>query len=208
MDPRVYHAGFAKADQTYGFLRDQKLEPGRVLDIGSGVGRVLALAQADGWDVTGIELSESMAATSSKELGVDVHAMDFLDGDIEGLGEFDVVILAHVLEHLPGPVHAMQRIAALLRPGGFGVLEFPNIDALDRRLQRAIIAAKIRRKRFPDEWMPGHCQEFCRDSFAFLAEKTGFSLDVWETYSSRPKRSKIYRALGIGNKARVLIRRE
>lgn len=207
IDPRVDQPGFSKIDQTYAFLRGRGIPTGRLLDIGSGVGRLLALAQRDGWDVIGIDLSEAMARSSSEALGVDVHAMNFLDGDIEELGQFDVVILAHVLEHLPDPVDAMKRIASLIKPGGFGVLEFPNIDAIESRFQRAIVAAHIRRKKFPEGWCPGHCQEFCRNSFQFLVEKTGFQLDVWETYSSRPMRSRLYRTLGIGNKARVLIRR-
>ena len=205
-DPRVDGPHFSKVDQNYEFLARAGLRPGRLLDIGAGSGRILARAQQDGWEVEGLELSDYLAEEGSKALGVPVHVMDFLAGDIDPLGQFDVVVLAHVLEHLPDPVHAMERIAALLRPDGHAVLEFPNIESIDHKLKRTLSATGIRKKRYPDGWLPGHCQEFCRRSFTFLAERTGFEVLTWETYSSSPRKSGVYRALGIGGKARVLVR--
>ncbi|MEM9382216.1 MAG: class I SAM-dependent methyltransferase [Planctomycetota bacterium] len=206
-DPREENPAFAKVDQTYEFIVRAGLPVGRLLDIGAGSGRILARAQRDGWDVVGIELSESLAEQTTAALGAPVHAMNFLDGDIEPLGKFDLVVLAHVLEHLPDPVLAMDRIGSLLEDGGHAIFEFPNIDALDLRLKRVLSATGIHRKRYPDGWQPGHCQEFCRESFAFLADRTGFEMVHWETYSSKPAKSGLYRALGVGSKARVLVRR-
>jgi hypothetical protein len=36
------------------------------------------------------------------------------------------------------------------------------------------------------DWRPGHVNEFCRKSFEYLLDKTGFELVVWRTYSNRP----------------------
>ena len=62
----------------------------------------------------------------------------------------------------------------------------PNIDALDMRLKRMLANTGIHQKQFPKNYLPGHCNEFCRASFQFLLEKTGFKLIRWETYSMKP----------------------
>jgi len=207
-DPRVDCAGFRKANQTFDFLSRAGLSPGRMLEIGCGSGRVLHLATEAGWDVVGLELSEKLATATREALGVPVHVMDFLEGDTSALGEgFDLVTLAHVLEHLLDPKFAMERIASLLKPNGHVLLEFPNIDAVDSKWKRFMNSSGIHKKSYPEDWSPGHCQEFCRDSFRYLAEQTGFEVLRWETYSRNPSLSLLYRTLGLGNKAQVLARK-
>ena len=97
--------------------------------------------------------------------------------------------------------------AGLLKPGGVGVLEFPNIDALDARLRRALDRLRLHRRRYAHAYVPGHVQEFCRASFEFAARQAGLVLEVWETYSINPVQYALFRNLPIGNKARVLVRR-
>ena len=48
-----------------------------------------------------------------------------------------MVSLRHVLEHLPQPRLAMERISALLRPGGWLLVEIPNIEGWSKRYQNA-----------------------------------------------------------------------
>jgi SAM-dependent methyltransferase len=42
---------------------------------------------------------------------------------------YDFVLLVHVIEHLPSPRHALERIHAMLRPGGGLYVECPNLAA-------------------------------------------------------------------------------
>ncbi len=51
------------------------------------------------------------------------------------LGDFDVVSLYHVLEHLPNPLEAMRIIIKSVRPGGIVVIEVPNVRGLTARLK-------------------------------------------------------------------------
>ncbi len=107
----------------------------------------------------GIELSEQLAGPTREALGVPVHVMDFLQGDTSLLGEkFDLVILAHVLEHLGDPIYAMERIGSLLKPNGHVLMEFPNIDAIDSKWKRFLGRTGLHRKTYPEGWSPGHCQ--------------------------------------------------
>lgn len=193
-------------EQTYRFVRRHVIGRGRFLDIGCGNGHLLHLARMDGWSVKGLELSPFLAASIRERLGIDVVEGDFLKDEVEG-GPFDLVVLRHVLEHLPDPIRALSRINGLLVPEGAALFEFPNIDGVDLKVKRLLARAGLHHKRFSPAYRPGHCHEFCRTSFRHLAQRTGFELLTWQTYSHKPFLSPIYARIPIGNKARVLARK-
>lgn len=191
--------------QTYAFIRRHAAPPGRMLDLGCGDGTVLWLARKDGWEVEGVELFPEHAAVVQETHGFPVTASS-IDAYQGARGAWDVVVLTHVLEHLPDPLGALNKIRDLLSPRGVGVLEFPNIDALDARFRRLLRRAGLHRHRYAPTYKPGHVQEFCRASFAFACAKAGLDLVIWETYAVSPLKYALYRTVPIGNKARVLVR--
>jgi SAM-dependent methyltransferase len=190
--------------QTYAFIRRHRAPPGRLLDLGCGDGIVLHLARQDGWEVHGVELFPEQVALVRATLGLEVETSD-IEGFRGAPASWDVVLLTHVLEHLPDPVGALRRIRELLAPGGIGVLEFPNIDALDAKLRRGLRRWQLHRHRYRPDYVPGHVQEFCHASFAFAAEQAGLVLAHWETYAVNPLKYFLYRYVSLGNKARVVV---
>lgn len=208
-DPRDDEAPINRSSaRSYRYLMRHVAAPGRLLDIGCGNGRILHLAARDGWQATGLELSAELARRVRTATGCPVVVTSFLDevaARIEG-APFDAVILRHVLEHLPDTRLALGRIRSLLAPDGVALLEFPNIDALDLRLKRWLEHRGVRRKRYRMGYVPGHCNEFCRTSFAYAAHVSGLRLEAWRTYSHRPLADRVHGLLGIGNKARALVR--
>jgi len=206
VDPRANTRQNRGHRQTYAFIKRHTTRSGRMLDLGCGDGTVLWLAREDGWQVQGVELFPEHATLVHESLGFEVDVSDITA--YQGVKEaWDCVVLTHVLEHLPDPVGALIKIRGLLKPGGVGVLEFPNIDALDARLRRALDRLRLHRRRYAHAYVPGHVQEFCRASFEFAARQAGLVLEVWETYSINPVQYALFRNLPIGNKARVLVRR-
>ena len=206
VDPRAPTRQNRGHRQTYAFIRRHAPNKGRMLDLGCGDGTVLWLAREDGWEVKGTELFPEHVKLVRETLGLDVEVSDITA--YTGVEKaWDVVVLTHVLEHLPDPVAALRKIHDLLRPGGVGVLEFPNIDAFDARLRRALDRLHVHRRHYAPTYVPGHVQEFCRHSFAYAARRAGLELKVWETYAINPVKYALFRAIPIGNKARVLVRR-
>ena len=88
---------------------------GSVLEVGCGPGLMLEALRKHGWQVTGIERTESMAAYAREKLGLNV-----IPGGIEALPKglaFDLIVMFQVLEHMPNPLSILKECAARLKPG-------------------------------------------------------------------------------------------
>lgn len=199
-DPFINRGSLA----SYQFICCHLPQPGRFLDVGCGNGALLAAAQREGWDVRGLELSEFLAKNVRERFGIKVEVSDFLTWRPTDSG-FDLVSLRHVLEHLPDSLGAMGSINQLLRRGGHALLEFPNIEGISFNVKRSLAKVGLHKKTYADSWRPGHCNEFSRNSFRYLAEQKGFSVKVWETYAYSPIKNFLYNHIPIGTKARVLV---
>jgi SAM-dependent methyltransferase len=136
---------------------------GALLDLGSWVGFLLAEARDRGWEVTGVEPSAYASAYARDRLGLDARTADLFAADL-GDRRFDAVVLGDVIEHLPQPGEALERIAVLLAPGGVVCLMVPDAGS---RLARAM------GKRW---WsvIPTHVQYFSRESLGRLLAAHGF----------------------------------
>jgi SAM-dependent methyltransferase len=136
---------------------------GRILDLGCWVGFLLAEARDTGWVGTGVEPSGFAARHARDQLGLDVRHGDLFDVELPPAG-FDAVVLGDVIEHLPDPAAALQRIARLLADDGVLYLALPDAgSALARRMG-------IR-------WwsvIPTHVQYFTRQSIVALLRRNGF----------------------------------
>lgn len=196
-------------DASFDFVCKHVPEPGWLLDIGCGHGRLLYRASQAGWRVKGIELSVRTAARVAETLGMPVTAGDFMTMSLEAedVGRYDLISLRHVLEHLPDCRVAMARIRTMLAPGGRLLLEMPNIEAWDKQLKRWLVNRGVHQRRYPENFIAGHCNEYCRESLEYLLHETGFRLLRWETYSKKAVGNLIYTRVPIGNKARALIQR-
>lgn len=194
--------------QSWRFLRKQVEGPASIMDIGCGSAGLLYLARREGWDVQGMELSEKAARDIYEDQGIEIIVANFLEYEDPEHREFDVVVLRHVLEHLPDSLRAMRQIRRLLRPNGVALLEFPNTGSVVYRIKRIRKNLGFRTSKFSAEWRPGHVNEFCRKSFKYLLSQTGFELVTWRTYSSRESANLLYRLFPVASKARVLVRKK
>lgn len=96
-----------------------------VLDAGIGTGAMSA-AFVDNYagaiDLTGIDISADMLAQAERRLKQNHLSAQFLQADVNNLpfadNTFDVVLVAHVLEHMADPKRALAELHRVLRPGG------------------------------------------------------------------------------------------
>ena len=133
---------------------------------------------------------------------------EFMENTTLGNNKWDIVVLRHVLEHFPDSVIVMNRIRDLLSPRRYALIEVHNIDSWELKSKRFLSRYHIFKKKYSKNFVPGHCNEFCKDSFSYLMKKTGFKLISWQTYSHKPAVDLIYKVILVGNKVRAIIQKE
>ena len=116
---------------------ERHVAPGRLLDVGCGLGHFLAVAEARRWRPAGLEVSASGVrlleqVRQERHLAFDIVQAHLLDANLPA-GGFRAVTLFEVLEHLSDPRAHLERIRNLLEPGGVLYLTTPNFDSVSRR---------------------------------------------------------------------------
>lgn len=92
-----------------------------ILDIGAGGGWNLIPFRDAGASVLGIDYSPSLV-----ELGK-AHGIAMKQGAADGIqGQYDVIILNHVFEHLLDPLGTLEKIKTHLNPDGIVYIAVPN----------------------------------------------------------------------------------
>jgi SAM-dependent methyltransferase len=143
---------------------------GALLDVGCWVGYLLDEARRRGWEAVGVEPSEFASGYARERLGLNVVTAELFSADLPAR-HFDAVVLADVIEHLPRPGEALDRIGELLAPGGVLCLMAPDAGS---RLARTLGA----------RWwsvLPTHVQYFTRTSLRTLLARHGFEVVTLET---------------------------
>ncbi len=136
-----------------------------LLDLGCWVGFLLAEAAGRGWDAVGVEPSQFASAYARERLGLDVRTGDLLTTPLPEQ-HFDAIVMGDVIEHLPRPAEALERMATLLRPGGVAWMALPDAGSLVARGMRARWWSVI----------PTHVQFFTRGSMRTLLERQGWTV--------------------------------
>ena len=99
-------------------------KPGRILDVGCGLGLFLREARDRGWDVVGVDPSHQ-SIQHAREL-IDEAAVTGTLKDLKPDSYFDVVTSINVLDHLMTPWAETDAMRHFLKPGGLLYLRFPN----------------------------------------------------------------------------------
>ena len=110
-------------------------EGARVLDVGCSTGNFgAALIRNKNCTVVGIDTNSADIAAAQPAL-TDAQVIDITSpGAVDGLGKFDVIIFADVLEHLPDPRSTLKSLRASLNPDGFIAFSIPHMGHLSVRL--------------------------------------------------------------------------
>lgn len=95
----------------------------RVLEVGSSTGFLLHALAPYVTAVTGVEPGQAYA-NYANQLGIQIYpSLQAVIGQ-----HFDLILGYYVLEHLRNPVEYLRQLRELLNPGGYLVLEVPNVD--------------------------------------------------------------------------------
>jgi len=139
---------------------------GRILDLGCGSGRLLVLFLEKGWEVYGVDISKAACISTKKKVGKNVFCGELEDQNFPS-DFFDMVILWHVIEHIPDPRKVLKEIRRILKKDGILVLALPNIESLQFKI--------FRKYWFPLD-VPRHLYHFSPRTIKRLLELSGFDV--------------------------------
>jgi len=95
------------------------LGPGRVLDLGCGVGH--SYRELAPRETVGVDLEPSILVGQDREtVAADMRSLPFADGS------FDSVLSVHSIEHVPDPERVLAEVIRVLAPGGRAIFVTPN----------------------------------------------------------------------------------
>jgi len=214
-DPLKY---LAEKENTYWAARKTVLEFAkenknpRILEIGSGLGYLTYSFRKAGYNITGLDISETAVAMANQRYGDYYISGDLFKYSIENAGSFDIVLLTEVIEHIDDISNFILALSKLLKPNGQIILTTPNKSFYP-----------------PDTiWVsdlpPIHCWWLSEESIKYLSNQLGLSvsfLDFTDFYKNNytpesinvnrkiPGRSSVFKANGelVKSKKRTIINR-
>ena len=163
----------------------------RLLDVGCNVGYLVAAARERGFHAHGLDGSAAAVAVGRAALGLDLWPGRIETADVEPASQ-DVVVLNHVLEHLPEPRAALDAVHGWLRPGGLLLIGLPNFASPIARWAGARWAGLV---------LDQHIWHFTPAALRRLVASAGFVGIRWRTCMLT------YAPLGLAGWAKWLVRR-
>lgn len=137
--PQHIHRAGKTALPRIEFLKDAGISSGKLLDIGAGGGEFVYLAGRSGFQAVGVEPSIGYSEYAASEYGSLVKT-----GELEDIeGTYDVITMFHVMEHLPAPIRAFEKLHGLLNEGGKLFVEVPWIETNDASPHNIFFKAHI-----------------------------------------------------------------
>lgn len=135
VDPTIYAGRIDLSNQNnshtiaFRFIHDRLSAGARVLEIGCNTGYFGEALVRAGYDVTGVEISESAGLEARKRLpvvfigGIEAFLShpEFLDN------RYDCITFGDVLEHIQDPVAVLRAAVCRLSNGGVVVVSVPNV---------------------------------------------------------------------------------
>ena len=150
------------------------LTAGKLLEVGCGNGSMLMAAARRGFTVTGVEYSPHACENARRRISTANLPGEVICGEISAIaareGEFDVCVIADVIEHIRHPGQFLESLHRLLRPGGVLFVATPSLDSWSAQIMSA-------------SWMefkPEHLSYFNRRTLESLLFSRGFRGLSWK----------------------------
>jgi 2-polyprenyl-3-methyl-5-hydroxy-6-metoxy-1,4-benzoquinol methylase/ribosomal protein S27AE len=156
--------------RTLARLVGAQLPGRRLLEVGVGSGSFLKLAQENGYDVSGCDISAAICRRVHQCYGIPMHSEPL--AAIAGENLFDIVVMNHVVEHVDRPIEFMREVHRLLAPGGIVHIAVPNIACWEARLTGW------------NSYEPYHLAYFTPETFRKLIEASGLFIESIKTHES------------------------
>lgn len=138
---------------------------GKLLDIGCGTGNFLNAMKLNGWKTFGTEPDGAARDIASNRVGATIF--ESIDEQTLASGQYDVITLWHVLEHVHRLNELVEWLEKHLKPNGRLIIAVPNPQSYDATLYGRFWAAYD---------VPRHLYHFTRATMKNLLERHRLSI--------------------------------
>jgi SAM-dependent methyltransferase len=136
----------------------------RILEIGSGLGYLTYSFRKAGYDIIGLDVSETAVAVAKQRYGDYYISGDLFKYSIENAGAFDIVLLTEVIEHIDDITNFISALSKLLQTNGQIIMTTPNKSFYP---SNAIWTSDL---------PPIHCWWLSEETIKYLSNKLGMSV--------------------------------
>ncbi|MGD9276217.1 MAG: class I SAM-dependent methyltransferase [Candidatus Pacearchaeota archaeon] len=155
------------------FLLKVAMKKDKILDQGCGIGQYPLTAYKLGFkNVTGLDFSKELIRAARKNAEKLNYKINFIEGDIRKMpfekSEFDIVISAGIVEHVPETKLAIAEISRVLKNKGYLIIHVPQ------KISVFTITKKI--QQFFGLWKCGYEKSFTKKYFSNLLKKNNFEI--------------------------------
>lgn len=163
----VYHKA-RELMLSYKLRKIQKLGVGKkLLDVGSGSGYFMNHMAKNGYETTGVEISEKARNLAKDKFGIEAKIpSDFLEKKLDA--DFDLITLWHVFEHVYTYDEYFELFLESLNNNGRLILALPNSNSTDAKMYDSYWAAYD---------TPRHLWHFTPKTIEQFAANRGFALE-------------------------------
>jgi ubiquinone/menaquinone biosynthesis C-methylase UbiE len=138
--------------------------PGKLLDVGCGMGFMTKRFQELGWESYGVDVSSYATEYARNELGINAYS-----GTVDSLNFpdnfFDMVTIILAIEHMPDPKSTLTALHKLMKPGATIIIATHDIGGLWPRIVGS---------RWQHLFVPEHLFFFSRKTLTAILNETGF----------------------------------
>jgi ubiquinone/menaquinone biosynthesis C-methylase UbiE/Zn ribbon nucleic-acid-binding protein len=158
---------------------------GGLLDLGCATGFFLEVAEENGWDAFGVELSE-WASNYARESGLNVFTGDLTETSFSD-EYFDVITLWAVISNLQDPYNNLIEAHRILKKNGLIVIQTGDIGS---------IFAMLRKVNWSTLGPEGHLYYFSKKTLRRMLDITGFKIVKRFTHGSITQNEGIKNLMG------------
>ncbi|MEP7340362.1 MAG: class I SAM-dependent methyltransferase [Acidobacteriota bacterium] len=136
---------------------------GQLLEVGCSTGEMLRAARGS-FEAFGVEADQASSGVATSR-GVNCFNGTLAEANFPE-AHFDLAALYHVIEHVPSPRAELGQLHRIIKPGGWLVIETPDIASVWFRL----LGARWR------QFIPDHIFFFTPQTIARMCEECGFEV--------------------------------
>ena len=153
---------------------------GRFLDIGCATGHLLKVGQETGWDVYGVELSETFSRYARETMGLqNIFTGELWEAHFPDRF-FDYVNMWHTLEHVPDVTRVLVEVRRVMKDDGELLIGVPNIAEPYHWI--GILSCWLKRKAPGMPSADHHTYHFTPATLQKMVEKAGLVIEEISLY--------------------------